>query len=136
MRPLLRAMPWICGLAFALVVLGCAAPVSLLSGVPSGFGDVGCFTNFAAGPLIVDPDDGTAIVDGAMGGATTPVMWRPGFSGRRVGSEVEVLDPDGEVVATTGRSYRIAGGYVDHALPGGGPPIRVFWACDFVISQP
>lgn len=133
---LLKAIPRICGLALALVVLGCAGPVPLLTGAPTSVGDIGCFTNSASGPLIVDPDHGTAIVDGDTGGATTPVMWRPGFSSRQAGSEVEVLDPDGEVVATTGRSYRIAGGYVDHDLPGGGLPIRVFWACDFVLPQP
>jgi hypothetical protein len=133
---MLKGVRRICGLALALLVIGCADPVSLLNGVPPTIGDGGCFTNSAGGPLIVDPKYGTAIVDGDTGGSATPVMWRPGYSGRRIGSEIEVLDPDGEVVATTGRSYRIAGGYVDQDVPGGRSPIRVFWACDFVIPQP
>ena len=36
-----------------------------------------------------------------------PVIWPRGFVGRRVGSEVEVLDRDGNVMATTGREYQI-----------------------------
>jgi len=36
-------------------------------------------------------------------------MWPPGFTGRRVGSEVAVFDTHGDLVATTGRSYSIAG---------------------------
>jgi hypothetical protein len=86
---------------------------------------VGCYTNWAAGPLIVDPEYGTAIKDIDVSGSTAPVTWRPGFTARRVGSEVEVLDPDGKAVAITGGSYRIAGGYVHDE----------FWACDFVTAQ-
>src|SRR6187431_1308258 len=36
-----------------------------------------------------------------------PVMWPDGYIGRRAGAEVEVLDADGDVRATTGRFYRI-----------------------------
>jgi hypothetical protein len=43
-------------------------------------------------------------------------MWKPGFKGARVGSEVLVLEPFGNVVATTGRRYQISGLYwaVEH----------------------
>jgi hypothetical protein len=89
----------------------------------------GCYTNSAQGPLLVDPRYGTAIIDSDVRAtAPVPVMWRVGFTGRRAGSELEVLDPHGNVVATTGRAYRIAGGYT-------GEDPRVFWACDFVIEQ-
>jgi hypothetical protein len=61
------------------------------------------------------------------------VAWRPGFTARRSGSEVEVLDPQGIVVATTGRSYRFSGGIVS---AGGSPGLQlpeptaqVIWAC-------
>lgn len=92
----------------------------------------GCFTNWAEGPLVVDPKYGTAII---VGEVQTPVAWRPGFTGQRVGSEVEVLDPQGNVVALTGHSYRIAGGYISPGSSGGWPGLPVehaFWACDFV----
>jgi hypothetical protein len=126
-------------LALALSLVGCGSaeasgdPVQLITGVPPGMGG-GCYTNSAVGPLIVDPTYGTAITD-ENGGGTTPVVWRPGFTGRRVGSEIVVRDSNGNVVATTGRTYKIAGGYVS-----GGPdwpelPTRMFWACDFVIPQ-
>jgi hypothetical protein len=119
-------------LALALGVLGCA-PAALLTGVPPGFptdGEPACFTNSAHGRLVADPTYGTAVVDTDGNPANTvavPVMWRPGFSARRAGGEIEVMDPAGNVVATTGRVYRIDGGYV------GEDPL-VFWACDRVTE--
>ena len=66
---------------------------------------------WTAGRLVVDPSGGTAIIveggDFATVGDTMPVAWWPKYSGRRVGNEVEVLDLHGNVVATTGRRYRI-----------------------------
>ena len=127
-------------LAVALLLLGCGAlsfgaPVPLLTGLPPGYenanGPIGCFTNHADGPLIVDKQYGTAVVDRSNSGdgSSTPIMWRPGFTARQSGSEVEVFDANGLVVATTGRGYSIAGGYV-------GENPRVFWACDSVRPQP
>jgi hypothetical protein len=68
------------------------------------------------GQLVFDPEYGTAIkVEGgdylATRGATMPVMWWPSFIGRRLGNMVSVLDPDGNVVATTGRRYWISGSF-------------------------
>ena len=129
-------------LVMVFVAVGCGRPIRLLTGVPPGSsstsGESGCFTNHAAGPLIADPTYGAAIIDtegNRHSTVATPVMWRPGFTGRLIGSDVLILDPGGRVVATTGHSYRIAGGYVGGALV---PdlPIRVFWACDFVIALP
>jgi hypothetical protein len=51
--------------------------------------------------LVADAEHGTTF-DGL------PVVWPSGFSGRRTGSEVEVLDAAGNVRATTGRRYWIA----------------------------
>lgn len=66
---------------------------------------------WTGGRLIVDGDRGTSIVveggDFGTTGAKLQVLWWPRYTGRRVGNEVEVLDPDGKVVATTGRRYRI-----------------------------
>jgi hypothetical protein len=138
-------------LALALMFLGCGADelarlgsgAQLLTGIPMpggailASGEAGCYTNSAAGPLVVDPTYGTAIIDSDTGSSgPTPVMWRPGFTAHRAGSEIVVMDPDGNVVATTGRRYRIAGGYVTVHLAGPQPEIRVFWTCDFVIPQP
>jgi hypothetical protein len=123
-------------LALSLVVLGCSEPVQLIT-APVGVWDDGCFTFAAAGRLIVDPEYGTAIVEELQGGTST-VAWRPGFRARRVGPEVEVLDPRGNVVARTGRRYVIAGGYVDEGSYGGWPglPKPVFMACDTVLPLP
>jgi hypothetical protein len=113
-------------LALTLYLAGFAtAPDESVRLVNHNYLPVGCYTNSAAGPLIVDRDYGTAIKDMDVGGSSAPMTWRPGFTARRVGSEVEVLDPDGKAVAITGRSYRLAGGYVHGE----------FWACDFVTGQ-
>jgi hypothetical protein len=94
-------------------------------------GEVGCFTNAAEGPLTVDPKWGTAITDeGVNGGFTAPVMWPPRYTGRRVGSEVVVLDSRGNVVATTGRKYRIEGASDKNEMGQSG------WvACGYVIQK-
>jgi hypothetical protein len=124
-------------LALALLVLGCGpsaaevqqgVPVQLLTGDYQGMASGGgCFTYWATGPLSVDATSGTAIMDADAGATTTePVMWRPGFTARRVGSEVVVLDPNGNVVAVTGRKYKIEGGHVSAG----------FFACGFVTQLP
>ena len=53
------------------------------------------------GRLVIDPNGGTALVVEEGGnyygdktvGATSPVWWWPKFTGRRVGNEVEIVDP-------------------------------------------
>ena len=136
-------------LVLAMVAVGCALlrdRVPLLAGDYDGMASSGaCFASMSVrGPLVVDPTYGTAVMDGVViEGATSahvvPVAWRPGFTARRSGPEVEVLDPQGNVVAVTGRRYVIPGGYV---TPGSGfpaqpaPPAQVFWACDSVTPVP
>jgi hypothetical protein len=132
--------------ALALCLAGCGLlppePVRILTGPPGG--GSGCFAADVAGLLVVDPTYGTAIVGDdlpsmvQLSDVPVTLAWRPGFTARRSGSEVEVLDPGGNVVATTGRSYRFMGGYVS---PGGisgieWPDLRtnVIWACG--ESQP
>ena len=97
--------------------------------------------------LVVDPTYGTAIiaaknVNSMVGLPEVPltVAWPAGFTARRSGSEVEVLDPQGNAVALTGRNYQLEGGLV---LPGGSsglhwPELRtnVFWACGSVEPLP
>lgn len=124
----------------ALFSAGCSsAPaadfVPLLTGVSSLMGSgEGCFTNWADGPLVADPNYGTAIEIGF--GPATPVAWRPGFTGRRVGSEVEVRAPDGHVVAITGKNYRLDGAQVGPDEQGWpGLAVRVFWACGRVTER-
>jgi hypothetical protein len=68
------------------------------------------------GELVVDPNGGTAVKvesdsDRGTVGTMMAVMWWPTFSGLRVGDRVEVLDPEGKVVAITGLRYRIMGSF-------------------------
>ena len=111
--------------ALALVVSGCAFGSG---GLLTGDGNLGgaCFTSAARGVLVSDAKAGTAIIDEDSGGGRSPVMWRDGFSARHVGSEVAVLDPSGNVVATTGTRYRLVGGYTNDA----------FYACGEVTRAP
>ena len=106
-------------LALAAVLAGCAPtgePVKLMT--LSTIATAACCVPCVAGVLLPDEDIGTVIrVDKAGGGfsgcelhptqgmSTEPVAWPAGHTGRRVGSEVEVLNGNGEVVATTGQRY-------------------------------
>jgi len=107
----------------AALVLGCGQSVP--SGEPFGLttdaSGISCGASaYLEGLLIPDTTYGTMVQDAK--GDTTRVIWRMGYSALRLaGGEVVVLDRDGKVVATTGRSYRI-GGQNDRAFGG-------FWAC-------
>jgi hypothetical protein len=68
---------------------------------------------------------GTAIVEN---GHPTPVMWPPGFTARQSGSDVEVLNKQGNVAARTGSRYQIEGGY-------GGRDPSSFVACGYVLAR-
>ena len=107
-------MKQLAALALALcLVLPGGDPVRLLTGEPLPRNS--CFASATgSGLLVADPTYGTAIIGqdsmAALGDEPMPVAWRPGFTARRIGSDVAVLDPQGNVVARTGRSYTIDGG--------------------------
>jgi hypothetical protein len=135
---------WLIALAVGLLVfsVGCSGPVGaavpLLTGVAPGAagsdGAIGCFTNAVEGPLIADATYGVLITGPTAGPA--PVAFRPGFTARRVGSEVEVLSPSGGVVAVTGKTYRLDGAYIGPDMQGWpGLTVGVFWACDRVTER-
>ena len=73
-----------------------------------------CFVGPWEGLLVADPRTGTAIVTGDR---VQSLVWVTGYTGRRVGSEIEVIDRQGEVVATTGQHVVLMGGGLD-GLPG------------------
>ena len=91
-------------LALALCLLGCDARVLPWDQVALRTSEtdppVGCLLAGREGELIEDPELGLAWM--ADPDDIRPVIWPPGFIGRRVGSEVEILDRSGQVVATTG----------------------------------
>ena len=106
--------------AVALFLLGCSAPkgepIELLTG-----GGEGCYPGPSPtlqGPLLVDPEFGTAIkVESSHttypfrmepNGTVLPVMWPTSYTGLRLaGGEVAVLNREGKVVAKTGGRYAI-----------------------------
>jgi hypothetical protein len=139
-------------LALAQGLAGCGLlpggqPARLLTG-PPGFppNGLGCFTFGVTGRLIADPTYGTEIIADSMAAVTgttpppIPVAWRPGFTARWIGPEVEVLDPRGNQVALTGRTYSLDGGYVSAGGSSGLTwpelPVDVFWACDRATLAP
>jgi hypothetical protein len=144
---------WVVKGLLVLVVLlsgcgsvGASAPlasdsVALLTGVDPVHGNSasdgsGCYLDWTLGLLSVDPTYGTKVKDegGDPPGQVAVVMWKPGYTARRVGSEISVVDPNGTVVATTGHRYKIAGGFVGPNPPA--IPLRVFWACNYVVAVP
>jgi hypothetical protein len=155
------------GLALALSLLGCGSPipsgepvipseeptippgepVELLTGAMP-FDEDECTAGFPAFELILDPRFGTAVAGlPESGGDRYPVMWRPGFSGIRDGGRVVVVDPDGNFVATTGESYKLAGHILWRTPEPGGEDfnrrnvlsligIDMFYACGLVRPEP
>jgi hypothetical protein len=97
-------------IAIGFLLLGCGSGPP-----PDGFelltGPLGCYAGGergAAGTLEVDSEYGTRFNG-------IPVMWPAGFTGVRVGDEVEVHDASGTAIATTGRKYYISVAYADRA---------------------
>jgi hypothetical protein len=102
--------------ALALSLLGCgvAAPSAPPGeSVPLLTGDLGCYAGGEGGPtapLVAEPQYGTSVFG-------KPVMWPTGYTARRAGSEVEVLDTHGKVKATTGRTYHMSQAYAPTLIP-------------------
>jgi hypothetical protein len=95
-------------LALALCLLGCQSevlPWDRVQLVTGGDPGTGCGLMPRMGDLTADPAFGTTLGGGAA-------VWPSGYTGRRVGSEVEVLDRSGKVVATTGQRYQFYFVYV------------------------
>src|SRR5438034_1861126 len=90
-------------LVLTLCLVGCAfGQVELLTGTDAH----GCYAGGEShfeGLLAVDQKWGTSING-------KPAVWPVGWTGRRVGLEVEVLDDTGKVRAITGRRYYFAVG--------------------------
>jgi hypothetical protein len=108
--------------------------VPLLTGAPDGQTVDSCFTTWRTGLLKVDPTYGTAIFPHNHT-ETLPVAWRPGFVARKLGSEVSVFDPDWNLVAITGNTYRFDGAAVGDDSWSGLPTPLMFWACGSVVPQ-
>ena len=92
-------------LALALCLLGCDAsvpasePIALRT-TDSDAVDPNCYLAGTAAQLILDPSAGLAWRFGPDD--IRPVIWPRGYTARRVGSEIQVLNPDGFVVARSG----------------------------------
>lgn len=99
-----------------LVVLAVAVAMWRLSpgpAVPLWAGSDTCYLSNITGELVADPISGVAIIERHTGNPdrTTRLDWPGGYTARLSGSEVEVLDRRGVVVARTGTRMEIQGGY-------------------------
>ena len=124
------------GLAFAVLRGSSVTILTGSGGIPGnteGSPSQGCYTSSIGGEPVTDPTYGTAVIqhygDGSTPDQRFPVMWLPGDTGRKSGSEVEILDRSGSVIARTGQAWFIEGGFysVDN--------VRVWVACGFVQSE-
>ena len=121
-------------IAVVLCLVGCGPSAGpLLTGDPLAGGALagGCFLAEGGGLLVFDPSYGTAIIgEGGTVDGRTIVAWRPGYTARANGSEFDVLDAQGRVVATTGQRYLLHGGYVDAGDVGRSDLEVVWWTCE------
>ena len=120
-------------IAVVLCLVGCGPSAGSLLTFDSRDGL--CFLASVSGRLVVDVGHVTAISPeaddhGGMLDGPRIVAWPSGYTARANGSEVDVLDAQGRVVATTGHRYILPGGFVgpdDRGFPR--LPARVWWAC-------
>ena len=92
----------------ALLVVGCGAfgdRVPLLTAAePDPVGGGGCYLWYGEGVLIEDATAGTALQQSDC--VIIALKWPRGYTARRSGGTIEVLDEMWQVVARTGRTYR------------------------------
>ena len=94
-------------LALSIGLLGCGPTgerVPLLI-TDLNVADEGCYLLGSEIRLVADAERGTAVRDVSSTTGSSAISWPPGYTGWRVGSEVEVRDPNGGLVAVTGRTY-------------------------------
>lgn len=110
--------------AATLLLAGCLLPSST---VPLLTGNLGCYAGGeggATGQLVPDPENGTSFLG-------RPVMWPDGYTARRSGAEVVVLDARGNVRAITGRTYHISHAFSPGVIPGDDGPFPAAVECGY-----
>lgn len=127
-----RSVRWrliLVGIALLLLAYGLRVPVDLLTADEVYADDperIVCYTSGTSGELVVDESAGTAVIEQRTNvePRRVIVIWPAGYTARRSWANVEVLNPQGAVRATTGTSVRLVGGYPSY-------PDNAFLACHF-----
>jgi hypothetical protein len=96
---------------------------AIVLGATDGPAIVRCYTSGTVGDLVTDSAAGVAIVE--KSGTRLIVMWPSGYMGRRSGSEIEVLNRQGQAIARTGTHVYIDGGYSQGGWVTCGAEVRV-----------
>jgi hypothetical protein len=92
-------------------------PVALRTTETPGYGtQYGCYAAGTGGQLVVDAEAGTAVLETEMSHSRVQVTWPRGYTARRSGGEVEILNRYGEVVARTSTEVHLVGGYENHSF--------------------
>jgi hypothetical protein len=96
------------GLAFAALAILLGGWMT--TGVALQTGSIGgCYTSGMSGDLVTDDVAGVAIIEPS--GRRIAVTWPTGWTGRTSGTEVEILDSNGDVYMRTGTRVYLMGGY-------------------------
>ena len=123
------------GLLAGAMLAGATLAACLASPTPSQSGSValatssadafavGCPAGRIDGVLVTDDGSGTAVV---AQGERHAVIWPYGYTARSTAGAVEVIGPDGDVVAHTGEPVGLAGGMItgDGRWSACGPPLH------------
>jgi hypothetical protein len=106
-------------IASALLLAACEAqePVTLLTGSAE------CYDGWS-GDLAYDAQTNSVSFD--LGAGPHPIQWPHGYTGRRSGREVEILDPAGKPLYRTGTRVSLLGD--------GWQSDKVFRVCGMVLS--
>jgi hypothetical protein len=92
----------ITGLALALLLLSCGSPNPQVP-LTTVENQSCCFLSYSVLDVKASSTFGTVVK-----GSGAPLRWPAGYTAWRAGSEVEVRDPNGKVVLTTGGRYWIS----------------------------
>jgi hypothetical protein len=103
-------------LVLTVGIVACSGSSVTIKTLNSNDAQEGCYTSGIAGELVTDPTAGTAIIDTT--GRRYVVTWPGSWTGRRSGSEVEIINRLGKVAYKTGTQVNLSGGfsYVDESF--------------------
>ena len=97
-------------LALALTVSACGSSPATIKTLDPNDRDESCYLSGVAGDLVIDSTAGTAIIDD-MTGQRVIVTWPQAWTGRSSGSQVEIINRQGQPAYRTGTHVNLSGGF-------------------------
>jgi hypothetical protein len=96
-------------LVLAVGIVACSGSSVTLKTIAPNDAEEGCYSSGISGELVTDPTAGAAIIDPT--GHRYLVTWPGSWTGRRSGSEVEIINRLGKVAYMTGTQVNLSGGF-------------------------